>query len=72
MNHEKIHKVGEDERLYWYLPKDYKPSKDRSQRYIISGNQLRMLFCMRFSPLDFNRDYVKEFIEKEKLNGTTI
>jgi len=51
----------------WYLPKGHKPSKDKSKKYIVSEIQLRKLFCMRFNPLDFNRDFVKEFIEQNDL-----
>lgn len=53
--------------IQWYLPSDYKPGKDRSQRYIVSEIQLRKLFALHFNPLDFNRDFVKEFIKQEKL-----
>ena len=51
----------------WYLPKGYRASKDTSPRYSVSEIQLRKLFCMKFFPLDFNTDFVKQFIEEEKL-----
>jgi hypothetical protein len=54
----------------WSLPKNFKPSIDKSTKYIVSENQLRMLFGIRFNPLNFNRDYVREFIENNELSET--
>lgn len=52
----------------WYLPKNFILQKDKSRKYVVSENQLRKLFSMRFALLDFNRDYIREFIKKEKLS----
>ena len=51
----------------WYLLKDLEFLKETSTKYIVSDMQLRRLFCMKYAPLDFNKDYVQEFIEREKL-----
>ena len=60
-----------DSETEWYLPKGYKKGKDKSPKYIVSETQLRQLFCMKYAPLNFNKDYVAEFIEKEELNNAT-
>jgi len=62
-----------EEETKWYLPAGFKPEhQDKSQRYIISELQMRKLFTTFFTVplLDFNRDFVKEFIKKEKLIKT--
>lgn len=55
------------EETLWFLPDDYEEGEDESPRYIVSEIELRKLFCMKFAPLDHNRDFVMEFIEEEKL-----
>jgi len=55
------------ENYVWYIPKECISDIDNSQKYVISEIQLRKLFYKRFAPLNFNRDWVQEFIESEKL-----
>ena len=69
MNKEQQEKIKKN---YWYLPTGFMQEKDNSPKYIVSEIQLRKVFCYQFSAniLNFNKDYVKEFIKDEKLTQT--